>query len=439
LNLPVFSFATIASLFSGIFFGLAPALAAFRAPVMETIKESGSTSASSLRTRRFQGLFVVAEVALALVLFIGAGLLLRSFLQLSSVPPGFDPAGVLVGRVSLPMNFYETREKQLTFFRELEMKLGALPGVDSVGLANTLPLQGVDLQTFFQRNDQPPAPLSAVPSTPAVVVSPGYFSTLHIPLIEGRLLNANDTNEAANSLLINQAFARRYFPNDEPIGHQLRTGRGEIWTIVGVVGDSRQRGLGAPVESEIFVPVEKWCPPELAFLLRTRGDPESLIASARTVVASIDKNIPIFGAQAATALLKGETESQRFNSALLLSFALFAVLLAAMGVYGVMAYAVHQRVREVGIRLAIGAKPRDVLWLILSHGFWLALVGLFVGVVGSLALTRLMTSLLFSVRATDPLTYTAASLLLASAVVAACYFPARRAMHIDPMIALRHE
>lgn len=439
LNLPVLAFTAIASLFSGIFFGLAPALTAFRASPIETIKESGSTSSSSLRVRRSHGSFVVAEVALALVLFIGAGLLLRSFLQLSAVPPGFDPAGVLVGRVSLPMNFYETREKQLAYFRKLEEKLGALPGVDSVGLANMLPLQGFDLQTYVQRNDQPPAPFGSGPSTPAAVVSPGYFSTLRIPLIEGRLLDARDSREAANSLVVNKAFAQRYFPNDDPIGHELRTGRDELWTIVGVVGNSKQRGLGASVEPEIFVPVEKWCPPELAFLLRTKGDPESLTASMRATVTGIDKNVPILGAQAATALLKGEIESQRFNAALLSSFALFAVLLAAMGIYGVMAYAVQQRVREVGIRLAIGAKPWDVLWLILSRGLSLAAVGLFAGVTISFALTRFMSSLLFSVRPTDPLTYAGASLLLAFAMAAACYFPARHAMRVDPMVALRHE
>ena len=439
LNLPVFGFTTVISLFSGFLFGLAPTLAAFRASVVETIKESGSTSASSLRVRRSHNLFVVAEVALALVLFIGAGLLLRSFLQLSSVPPGFEPEGVLVGRISLPINFYDTQEKQVAFFRELQRRLGALPGVDSVGLANTLPLQGFDLLTDVQRNDQPRVPVGSTPSTPAAVVSPGYFSTLHVPLLKGRVLDARDSRDSSNSLVVNQAFAQGYFPSDDPIGRQLRTGRDELWTIVGVVGDSKQRGLGAAVEPEIFVPVEKWGPPDLAFLLRTKGKPDSLLMSVRTTVASIDKNVPIYGVQTANALLKGEIASQRFNATLLSSFALFAVVLAAMGVYGTMAYAVQQRVHEVGIRMAIGAKPRDVLWLIFSHGLALAVSGLLVGVAASFILTRLMNSLLFSVRATDPLTYIGASLFLASAIVGACYFPASRATRIDPMMALRHE
>jgi len=439
LNLPVFGFATIISLFAGMLFGLAPTLAAFRTSVIETIKETGSTSASNLRVRRSHGLFVVAEVALALVLFIGAGLLLRSFLRLSAVPPGFDPNGVLVGRVSLPLNFYETQQKQVAFFRELARRLSALPGVDSVGLANTLPLQGFDLLSDVQRNDQPPVPVGSTPSTATAVVSPGYFSTLRIPLLKGRLLDVRDSRDAANSLVVNQAFVRSYFPDDDPIGHQLRTGRDELWTIVGVVGNSKQRGLGAAFEPEIFVPVEKWGPPDLAFLLRTKGEQQSLLASVRTAISAIDKNVPIYGVQTADSLLKGEIASQRFNATLLSSFALFAVLLAAMGVYGVMASAVHQRVREVGIRVAIGAKPNDVLWLILSHGLALTGFGLFVGVVVSFTLTRLMTSLLFSVRPTDPLTYAGASLFLAIAVVAACYFPASRAMRIDPMVALRHE
>ena len=439
LNVPVFAFALGTALATGILFGVAPVLAALRVPIVETIKEGGTASGASLKIRRSHNLFAIAELAIALVLFIGAGLLLRSFTRLASIPPGFDPQGVLTARVSLPVNFYATQEKQLALFRELQAKLSALPGVDSVGLANTLPLQGFDLGTVFQRNDKPLLPLGTAPAIAVGVVTPGYFSTLHIPLLKGRLLDSRDSRDAANSLTINEAFLHRYFPNDDPLGHQLRTGEGELWTIVGVVGNSKQHGLATDVEPEVFVPVEKWCPPELAFLLRTKGDPESLLPSARAVVTSLDKSVPLFAVETAEALLKGEMAAQRFNAALLTCFALFAVLLAAVGIYGVMAYAVHQRVREVGIRMAIGAKPTDVLWLILSHGLALAVIGLIAGVVASFALTRLLTSLLFSVRPTDPLTFAGASLLLAFVSLAACYFPARRAMRVDPIVALRYE
>jgi len=439
LNFPVFAFALITSLASGIFFGFAPVLAAFRVSIVETIKENGASGGAGLRIRRSHNLFVVAELALALVLFIGAGLLLRSFTRLASVPPGFDPQGVLTARVSLPVNLYLTQEKQLAFFRQLETQLSALPGVDSVGLANSLPLQGFDRGTAVQRADQPLKPLGSVPTTPVCIVTPGYFSTLRIPLLKGRLLDARDSHDAANTLVVNEAFVQRYFPNDNPIGNQLRTPSDEMWTIVGVVGDSKQRGLAAAIEPEIFIPVEKWCPPELALLLRTKGDPESLLPSVRAVVASLDKNLPLFGVQTGEALLKGEIASQRFNAALLSSFAMFAVLLAAIGIYGVMAYAVHQRVREVGIRMALGAGRDDVLWLILSHGLALSATGLLIGVAASFVLTRLMGSLLYAIRPTDALTYGGASLVLSLIAVLACYIPARRAMRVDPMVALRYE
>jgi len=439
LNLPVFLFALAASLAAGIFFGLAPALASFRVPIVETIKEGGSAIGAGLKIRRSHNLFAIAEFALALVLFIGAGLLLRSFLRLASVPPGFDPQGVLTARISLPVNFYPTREKQLVFFRELETKLRAIPGVVSVGLANTLPLQGFDLGGTFQRNDRPQLPLGRAPTIPVGVVTPGYFLTLRVPLFKGRLLDSHDSSDAANSLVINEAFAQHYFPNDDSLGMQLRTGRGELWTIVGVVGNTKQRGLAAGIEPQVFVPVEKWCPPELAFLLRTKGDQESLLPSARSVVASLDKNVPLFSVETANEIVKGELASQRFNAALLTAFAVFAVLLAAIGIYGVLAYAVRQQIREIGIRVALGAKPGDVLWLVVSHGLALAEIGLLLGIAGSFALTRLMASLLYAVHPTDPLTFVAASLFLALIAVAASYLPARRAMLVDPVVALRYE
>lgn len=439
LNLPVFAFALVTSLAAGMLFGLAPALASFRVSIVETIKEGGMASGTGLKIRRSHNLFAIAELALALVLFIGAGLLLRSFTQLASVRPGFDPRGVLTARISLPVNFYQTQEKQLAFFRELETLLGAIPGVDSVGLANTLPLQGFDLGTVFQRNDRPQLPLGSAPTIPVGVVTPGYFSTLHISVLRGRLLDARDNRDAANALDINDAFVQRYFANEDPLGHQLRTGRGELWTIVGVVGNAKQRGLAAEIEPQVFVPVEKWCPPELAFLLRTKGDPESLLASARAVVASLDKNLPLFSIETANEILQGEIASQRFNAALLTAFAVFAVLLAGIGIYGVLAYAVHQRIREVGIRIALGATTPNILWLILSHGLALAGLGLAAGIAGSFALTRLMGSLLYAVRPTDPLTFIGASLALAFISLTACYFPARRATRVDPIVALRYE
>jgi putative ABC transport system permease protein len=439
LNLPVFAFTLGTSLVTGILFGLGPALAAFRVPIIETIKESGISTSAGLKIRATHNILAVAELAVALVLFIGAGLLVRSFVRLASSPPGFDPQGVLTARVSLPVNLYQTQEKQLAFFRQLETQLSTLPGVDSVALANVLPLQGFDLGTIVKRDDRPVTPPGSTPSTGVGVVTPGYFSTLRIRLVAGRLLNSRDGRESPKVIVVNQAFVLRYYPNENPLGKQLHLAEEGPWTIVGIVGGAKQHGLAGQVEPEVFVPVEKWCPPELALALRTKGDPETLLPSVRAVVANLDKNLPLFGVQTANALLKGEIASQGFNAALLSSFAMFAVLLAAIGIYGVMAYAVHQRVHEVGIRMALGAGRDDVLWLILSHGLALSATGLLTGVAASFALTRIMGSLLYAIRPTDPLTYVGASIALALIALFACYIPARRAMRVDPMVALRYE
>ena len=439
LNLQVLTVASITSLVTGILFGLAPVLASFRVPIADTIKESGTASGGGLRIRRSHNLLAVAELAVALVLFIGAGLLVRSFARLVSVPPGFDPQGVLTARISLPVNLYQTQEQQLAFFRQLDEQTRSLPGVESVGLANVLPLQGFDLGTIVQREGQPPTPPGSTPSTGVGVVTPGYFSTLRIPLVEGRLLDFRDNRNSPNVLVVNQAFVRRHFPNENPLGKRLKLAEEGTWTIVGVVGDSKQRGLAGDVEPEIFVPVEKWCPPELALIVRTEGDPLNLLPSVRTVVGKLDGNLPLFDVQTVNALLKGEVASQRFNAALLAAFAVFAVLLAAIGIYGVMAYAVHQRIREVGIRMALGAAPGDVLWMILSRGLTLAGMGLLAGLAASFALTRLMGSLLYAIRPTDPLTFSCVTLTLLGVAICACWIPAQSAARVDPMVALRYE
>jgi putative ABC transport system permease protein len=271
------------------------------------------------------------------------------------------------------------------------------------------------------------------------VVTPGYFSALHISLVQGRLLDPRDGRMSPNDLVVNEAFTRRYFPNENALGKRLKVADQGIWTIVGVVGDSKQRGLAVDVEPEMFVPVEKWCPPELTLLLRVQRDPITFLPSVRAVVSQLDKNLPLFDVQTLNSLLKGELASQRFNAALLGAFAIFAVFLAAIGIYGVMAYSVHQRVREVAIRMALGAEPRDVLWMILSRGLVLAATGLVFGLIGAFALTRLLGTLLYRVRPSDPATFVGVTLALLAVALAASWIPARRAMRVDPMVALRYE
>jgi len=437
LNLTVFAFALIVSLAAGVLFGLAPVFAAFRVPIVETIRESGAPT--GWKVSRAHNFLTVVELSAALVLFIGAGLLTRSFVQLTSVPPGFDANGVLTAQISLPINLYRTQEQQLAFFRSVEEQVAALPGIESAGLANALPLQGFNLGTLVQRDDLPAAPQGTLPATGAGVVSPGYFSALHIRLLQGRLLDANDSRDAPNNLVVNEAFIRHYFPNENALAKRLKVADQGVWTIVGVVEDSKQRGLAADVEPEIFVPVEKWCSAEMTLLLRAHGDSMALLPAVRSVVSHLDKNLPLFDVQTMDDLLKGGLASQRFNASLLGVFALFAVFLAAIGIYGVLSYSVHQRVREVGIRMALGAEPRNVLWMILAHGLSLAATGLALGLVGSFALTRLLASMLYRVRPADPVTFVGVTLALLAVAVAACWIPARRAMRVDPMVALRYE
>jgi putative ABC transport system permease protein len=439
LNVPVFGFALIVSLTAGVVFGLAPVLAAFRVPIVETIRESGTSTGAGWRISRAHNFLTVVELSAALVLFIGAGLLTRSFAQLTSVPPGFDANGVLTAQISLPINLYRTQEQQLAFFRRLEEQVAALPGVESAGLANALPLQGFNLGTSVQRDDLPLAPQGTLPSTGTGVVTPGYFSALHIRLVRGRLLDSSDSRNSPNSLVVNEAFVRRYFPNENSIARRLKVADQGVWTIVGVVEDSKQRGLAADVEPEIFVPVEKWCPAELTLLLRSQGDSMALLPAVRSIVSHLDKNVPLFDVQTMQDMLKGGLASQRFNASLLGAFALFAVFLAAIGIYGVLSYSVHQRVREVGIRMALGAEPRNVLCMILAHGLSLATAGLALGLVGSFALTRLLGSMLYRVRPADPATFITVTLALLAVALAACWIPARRAMRVDPMVALRYE
>ena len=438
LNLPVLGFAFLISLATGLIFGLAPVLAAFRVPIVETIKETGAPSGAGLKIRRSHDILTIAELAVALLLFIGAGLLVRSFAQMTSIAPGFDAQGVLTARVSLPLNIYHTREQQLAFIRRLSERLNVLPGVESAGIANVLPLQGFDSAAGLEIEGQPVAS-SRDPGVGVIEATPPYFSALRIRLKSGRLLTASDDSNASNVLVVNQAFVQHFFAKENPLGRRIKPARDTWWTIVGVVEDSKQMGLAAEVEPEIFVPLEKWTSPQLNLALRTAGDPLALSAAVRSVVRELDPNLPVYAVQTMGGLLGREVASQSFNAALLSSFALFAMLLAALGIYGVMTYAVRQRTREIGIRMALGASMRDVLRMVLTHGFILTLAGLVVGLVAAFALTRLMGSLLYHVRPTDPLTFAAVSVLLLGVAFGACSIPAVRAIRVNPTVALRHE
>jgi putative ABC transport system permease protein len=448
LNLRVLVFTLLMSLLTGILFGLAPVLAAFRVSLNDTLKEGGSQSGSGTGTRRAQKVLMVAEIALSFVLFIGAALLVKSFHQLTAIQPGFDPHGVLTAQVALPLDQYQTPDRQRAFFEQLVQRLQALPGVASAAATATVPLRGnVQMISTIQVEGQPAINpfMAKVPTARINSVTPGYFSALRIPLIDGRLLDARDGADAPKSVIVNQAFVRRFFEKEDPIGKRFTAKFSPgpedppTWTIVGVINDTKQQGLAADVTPEVTASASQWPRFMMTLVLRTAVDPVSLVSAVRQQVSALDKNIPVYAVQTMDDLFSAEVASQRFNAGALAGFAGFAVLLAAVGIYGVMAYAVSQRTREMGVRIALGAGRGNVLRMILSQGFRLALIGAGLGLAASFVLTRLMTGLLFGVKSSDPLTFVLVTAALLAVALAACWIPAHRATRVDPVVALRYE
>jgi putative ABC transport system permease protein len=448
LDVSVLVFTLAVSLLTGILFGLAPVLAAFRVSLNNTLKEGGSQSGTSAGTRRAQRTLMVAEIALSFVLFIAAGLLVKSFHQLTAIQPGFDPHGVLTARVALPLDQYQSIDQQRSFFQQLVERLQVLPGVTSAGATAAIPLRGnMMMISAIQIEGRPQMDQATMNATTASInaVTPGYFSALRVPLIEGRLLGERDGANAPNTVVVNEAFVRRYFEKEDPIGKRFNAGMGPVthgpksWTIVGVIGDTKQQGLASEVMPEATASALQWPRFMMTLVLRTSVDPASLVSAVRKQVSDLDKNLPVYGVQTMDDVLSAEVASQRFNAGALAGFAGLAVLLAAVGIYGVMAYAVSQRTREMGVRIALGAETGNVLRMILGQGLRLAVIGAGLGVVASFGLTRLMSGLLFGVKTSDPETFVLVTAALLIVALAACWIPAWRATRVDPVIALRYE
>jgi len=439
-DLRVILFTVGLTLLTGIVFGLVPALQSSKIDLNERLKESGRGSTSG--HNRVRSLMMVSEIALSFMLLVGAGLLIKSFMRLRDVSPGFNPDNLLTLRVSGVGGKYKPGEPRAQFYRQAVDRLKSLPGVQSVGAVLTLPLGGdtFDVGRGYICEGRPETPEEAR-SAAYLVVTPDYFRAMQIPLLSGRPLTDQDTNETAKVLVVNETMAKQLWPGESPVGRRLHIWRDEKFSreIVGVVGDVKV-SLDEPAEPQMYVPYAQdatW--QGLSFVIRTNKDPMSLAAAARNEIRSLDKSIPTFNVRTVNDVLATSVAPRRTPMLLLSAFAGVALLLAMIGIYGVTSYYVTQRTQEIGIRMALGAQMSDVLKLVLKSGMVLAAIGIVVGLVGSFALTRLMSSLLFGVKPTDLLTFSAVALCLLVTALLACYLPARRATKVDPLVALRYE
>jgi putative ABC transport system permease protein len=431
----------VLALATGIAFGLVPAIQATRINLNETLKESSRGASEGRHRQRLRGMLVVGEVAIALVLLVGAGLLIRSFARLHEVDPGFRPADALAIDLSLPEKKYGDAPKQSAFVDEMLARLAALPGVQSVGASHVVPFTGSDYVLGFSIAGRPPDALGQEPSTNYYAATPDYFRAMGIPLLRGRFFDERDRAGAPRVAIINESMAKQYFPGEDPIGQRINVTNGpETWReIVGIVGDTKHYRLDGETTLQTYEPFAQQPFDFLTVVVRTAGPAADLPAAIRTAIFSVDADQPIAGVRPLSALLANSIARQRFAMLLFAVFSGIALLLSAIGIYGVMAYSVTQRTGEIGIRMALGAQRRDVLRLILLQGGRLVGLGLAVGIAGSLVLTRFLAAMLFGVTAHDPLTFAAIALLLACVAALACLVPARRATKVDPLIALRAE
>src|SRR5262247_684623 len=434
LNAAVLGFTMGISLLTGVIFGLAPAFEATRLNLSESLKEGGK-SAGGMRAQRLRNPLVVLEVAMAFVLLVGAGLLIRSFARLQVVDPGFNAQNVLTMSVGLPVSKYDNDQKRVNLFRQAVAQMQALPGVESAGAVNALPFASFHSGTSVDIEGRPILPVVQKLKTGVMMTDANYFRTMQIPLKRGRLFSDQEAAEMRHVVVINEAFARQHFPNEEPLGKRVTIylkDDNQPCEIIGIVGDSKHRSMDVGIG-----PMSYWPHPELAssgmtFVIRTKGDASAITSGARNVIRALDPAQPVSDVRTMESLIGNSMAGARFNTLLLSIF-------AVVGIYGVMAYSVAQRTREIGVRMALGARVTDVLRLVVRRGMMLSLAGVAIGVAASFGLTRLMETMLFNVSVTDPLTFVGIPLLLALVALLACLIPAWRAAKVDPMVALRTE
>ena len=447
----VLIFTLVASVAAGILFGLAPALRTSQPNLQDTLRESGRGGSGA--RHRAQGTFVAIEMAMALVLLVGAGLMIRSLVDLWNVQPGFNPQGVLTFGVAMSPSLGSTPASTRAAIRSLEEQLRGVPGIEAVApTTGSLPMYGDDELPFWPEDLPRPAHESEMHQSLFYLTQPGYLKTMGISLRSGRFFNADDNENSPQVMVIDESFAREYFPNQDPIGKRIHVGIVEMDPqIVGIVAHVKHWGLGLdgdakhPIRAQAYLPLMQipdrlWTgAPAAEVVARTKGSPAALVPAVRDAVRNLNAENVLYDAKPMEEIVGESLAGQRFSMILLSVFAVIALLLSSIGIYGVLSYVVAQRTREIGIRIALGAQRSTVLRLMLGEGMRMAVVGVAIGVALALALTRLMASQLYAISATDPLTFTGVAIILVGVALFACYIPARRAMRVDPMVALRYE
>nr|MBA3272776.1 ABC transporter permease [Chthoniobacterales bacterium] len=435
----VLAFTFVVALLTGLAFGLLPALQASRPDLNDALKD-GARGSAGAKSRLFRNVFVVTEVALALVLLVGAGLMIRSFFRLHGVSTGFSSDNVLTMRVQLPMAKYPEAHQRASFFQQARERIATLPGVKAAGAINFLPLTGLASSTSFYVEGQPEQSAGELPGTEVRVVTPNYFTAMGIPLLKGRVLDEHDGADS-RVLVINETMAKKFFPSEDPIGKRLIVS----WDpkvadeIVGVVADIKEYALDREPEPAIYWPHPREPYQFMNLIVRTSMEPMALATAAQKEIRGIDPDQPVANVRTMKAVVAKSIARPRFNTLLLAIFAAVALVLASVGLYGVMNYSATQRTHEVGIRMALGASRADIMRLVVGNGMLLTVIGIVIGVVASVALTRVMQSFLFGVAATDALTFVSVSALLMCVALIANYIPARKATRVNPVIALRCE
>ena len=436
IDLTVLVFTLLTSVLTGVLFGLAPTIQTMRLNLSETLKEGGRTGESGPRNRT-RSLLVVFETAVAVMLLVGAGLLIRSLARLQSTNPGFDSANVVTMRIDLPQKKYNAAEARTSFWEQFQSRVGALPGVEAVGLVTELPLSGQPNDMPYTVEGRAAGSANQAFDNDFRRVNQDYFRAMRIPFLRGRNFTPQEVRSGAQVLVVSQSLVQQTFPNEEPLGKRLIMSFGNrAFEIIGVVGDVRHGSLEAPPLPAMYMPTLE---SGENVVIRAQGDSASLSAAVRRELAAIDPNQPVARVRTMDEWLARAVAAPRYRTALFALFAGLALALSAVGIYGVMSYSVSQRTREIGVRMALGARHRSVLGLVLRQGMLLVVIGVAIGLAGAFALTRVIASLLFNVGTRDPATFSGVAVVLALVAFIACYVPARRATKVDPMVALRYE